>query len=114
MGFGAGYYLGAKAGRTRYEELNRYLQRFRRTSVGQIVDTAASKTKEVVGTTAERARDTIEQVDPDEVADKVVPDATTTTVGTSTTVGTTGSVTTVTTNGPVEAAADLPPYTRPL
>ena len=119
LGFGGGYYLGAKAGEERYEEINRYLQRLRGTSVGQVVDTAASKTKEVVNTTAEQARESIEQIDADRATS---PDLTTTATTTTTTVSpTTGFDTTgvvvATTEGDVAAAAladDLPPYTKPL
>lgn len=121
LGFGAGYYLGAKAGKERYEEINRYVQRFKKTSVGQVVDTAASKTKEVVNTTAEQAKDSIEQIDVDQVAGNVASPGvattgttTTATVGPTTGFGTTGVV--VSTEGDVAAALadDLPPYTKPL
>jgi hypothetical protein len=33
LGFGAGYYLGTKAGRQRYAELNRLIGRLRKTDV---------------------------------------------------------------------------------
>ncbi|HEX2039816.1 MAG TPA: hypothetical protein VHF47_08820 [Acidimicrobiales bacterium] len=56
-GFGAGYYLGAKAGRERYEQLNRTLRKIRRS---QALDTAADKAKAVVDLGMERARDVVD------------------------------------------------------
>ena len=57
IGFGAGYYLGAKAGRERYEQLNRTLRKLRRS---QALDTAADKAKAVVDLGMERARDLVD------------------------------------------------------
>ena len=57
VGFGAGYYLGAKAGRERYEQLNRTLRKLRRS---QALDTAADKAKAVVDLGMERARDLVD------------------------------------------------------
>ena len=46
-GFGAGYYLGAKAGRERYEQLNAMVRRARRS--------------EAFGTVTERAREVVDR-----------------------------------------------------
>ncbi|MDQ3786830.1 MAG: hypothetical protein M3422_06240 [Actinomycetota bacterium] len=56
-GFGAGYYLGAKAGRERYEQLNRTLRKVRRS---EALDTATDKAKAVVDLGVERARDLVD------------------------------------------------------
>jgi hypothetical protein len=63
IGFGAGYYLGAKAGRERYEQLDRWLEKARNS---EVVETAAEKAKAVVDLGVERAKDLIEhdEVDP--------------------------------------------------
>ena len=45
IGFGVGYYLGTAAGRERYEEINRYINKLKRTDV---YETATEKTKAVV------------------------------------------------------------------
>ena len=58
VGFGAGYYLGAKAGRERYVELNRTLQRIRS---AESVDTATDKAKAVIDLTVERAHDLVDR-----------------------------------------------------
>lgn len=54
IGFSTGYYLGAKAGRQRYEQLNRTISKIRRSDA---VQTAANKAEEVVELGVERARD---------------------------------------------------------
>ena len=59
VGFGTGYYLGAMAGRERYEQLNRMLRKVKRSDA---FDAAADKAKAVVdlgkefGVTRERIR----------------------------------------------------------
>ncbi len=58
IGFSAGYYFGAKAGRERYVELDRMLKKVRRSDT---VDTATDKAKAVVDLTVERAKDAIDQ-----------------------------------------------------
>jgi hypothetical protein len=58
MGFGVGYYLGAKAGRQRYEQMNRWLQKARRSDA---FETATDKAKAVVDLGVERARDLVAQ-----------------------------------------------------
>lgn len=57
IGFGAGYYYGAKAGRERYVQLNRTIRRIRRSST---VDQATDKARAVIDLTMERARDLVE------------------------------------------------------
>jgi len=52
VGFGAGYYFGSKAGRERYEELNRWIEKARQSGPGQtardLVDQVGEKAKEAV------------------------------------------------------------------
>ena len=56
IGFGAGYYLGAKAGRERYEQLNRTIRRIKRSDA---YETAVEKAKEAADTAVEKAKETI-------------------------------------------------------
>jgi hypothetical protein len=58
IGFGAGYYLGAKAGRERYEQLRGWLGQARNS---EVVETAAEKAKAVVDLGVERARDLVDR-----------------------------------------------------
>ena len=60
VGFGVGYYFGAKAGRTRYEDLRSWLH-----------GPAADKAKAVIDLGVERARDLVDREDND---DRVVLD----------------------------------------
>ena len=53
LGLGAGYYLGAKAGRERYVQINRTVGRFRRSDA---FSTAVGKARAVVDLGRERAR----------------------------------------------------------
>lgn len=53
VGFAAGYYLGAKAGRERYEQINRAL---RSIAESPATHTAAEKAKEVLASSVGRAR----------------------------------------------------------
>ncbi len=53
----AGYYLGAMAGRERYEQINRLARRARRSGT---FDAAAEKARAVVDLSVERARDVVE------------------------------------------------------
>jgi hypothetical protein len=57
IGFGIGYYLGAMAGRQRYEQLNRLI---RRAKGSEVFETAADKAKAVVDLSVERAKDIVE------------------------------------------------------
>jgi hypothetical protein len=63
IGFGAGYYLGAKAGRERYEQMNQWISRAKQSDA---YDTAAEKAKAVVDLGVERARDLVGDDDGDE------------------------------------------------
>jgi hypothetical protein len=58
VGLGVGYYLGAKAGRGRAEQIDRWLQRARES---ELMDTAAEKARAVVDLGVERARDIIDR-----------------------------------------------------
>jgi hypothetical protein len=57
IGFGAGFYCGAMAGRERYEQINRTLRRAKRSDA---FDAATGKAKAVVDLGVERARDIVE------------------------------------------------------
>jgi hypothetical protein len=57
LGFGIGYYLGAMAGRQRYEQLNRLIRRAKRS---EVIDTATDKARAVVDLGVERAKDIVE------------------------------------------------------
>ena len=56
-GFGAGYYLGAKAGRERYEQLNRLLDKVRRSDA---FETASERARATLEEGVDRARDLVE------------------------------------------------------
>ena len=58
VGFGVGYYFGAKAGRTRYQELRNFLH-----------GPAADKAQAVIDLAVERARDLVERDDDPVVVD---------------------------------------------
>lgn len=58
IGFGAGYYCGARAGRPRYEEINRFLDKVQRSDA---YETATEKARAVVDLGVERARDLVEE-----------------------------------------------------
>jgi hypothetical protein len=53
MGFAAGYYLGARAGRERYEQINKAL---RSLAESPVAHTAAEKAKEALAAGVGRAR----------------------------------------------------------
>lgn len=61
VGFGAGYYLGAKAGRERYEQLNTMIGKVKRSDA---YETATDKAKAVADLTGERAKDFVEEHTP--------------------------------------------------
>ncbi|HEV2766740.1 MAG TPA: hypothetical protein VGV63_03400 [Acidimicrobiales bacterium] len=69
LGFGSGYYLGAKAGRARYEQLSDMLDRVRRSDAYEttaekarsIVDEQVERVKEVVEPRIEQAREVVEE-----------------------------------------------------
>ncbi|MDP9071664.1 MAG: hypothetical protein M3N68_10400 [Actinomycetota bacterium] len=54
VGFGSGYYLGAKAGRERYEEINRTIRKIKRSERFEV---ATEKAKEMVDLGVEQAKD---------------------------------------------------------
>ena len=60
-GFGAGYYLGAKAGRERYEQMNRWLNRAKQSDA---YETATEKAKAAVELGVERAKEVVEDHTP--------------------------------------------------
>ena len=62
IGLGVGYYLGAKAGRERYNEMQRWIRQARDSDV---IETASDKAKAVIDLTVERARDLIDRGDED-------------------------------------------------
>jgi hypothetical protein len=61
VGFGTGYYLGAKAGRERYEQMRRMIAKAKRSDA---YETASEKTRAVVDLTTERAKDLVEEHTP--------------------------------------------------
>ena len=58
VGFGLGYYLGAMAGRERYEQINRVARKVKSSDAFQ---TAEKKAKAAVDLGVERAKDAVEQ-----------------------------------------------------
>ena len=56
-GFCAGYYLGAKAGRERYEQINRALQKAKRSDA---LETAGERARAAVEDSVGAARDLVE------------------------------------------------------
>ena len=70
VGFGAGYYLGAKAGTERYEELNRLLDKVRQS---EAYTTASEKAKAAVDLGVERVREAVDGRAGDVPAPVVVP-----------------------------------------
>ena len=61
VGFGVGYYLGAKAGRERYQQLNAMIGKVKRSSA---YEEATDKAKAVVDLGVERAKDLIDEHTP--------------------------------------------------
>lgn len=57
IGFASGFYVGAMAGRERYEQINRTLRRAKRSDT---FDAATDKAKAVVDLGVERAKDIVE------------------------------------------------------
>ena len=57
MGMAAGYYLGTRAGRDRYRQLNHIVERARRSDTFDLV---GDKARAVVDLTMERARDLVD------------------------------------------------------
>ncbi|MDP9452403.1 MAG: hypothetical protein M3P97_03230 [Actinomycetota bacterium] len=61
LGFGTGYYLGARAGQARYDQLNRLVSKVRRSDA---YEAATRKAKDVVDDGVERAKDLVEEHRP--------------------------------------------------
>jgi hypothetical protein len=61
VGLAIGYYFGARAGRSRYVQMERWLQKARESDVAEA---AAEKAKAVIDLTVERARDLLPQTAP--------------------------------------------------
>ena len=61
VGLALGYYLGSRAGRERYEQINRFLGRARSTPAFDQAATVAGKAKAVIDLTRERVVDVTEQ-----------------------------------------------------
>ena len=57
-GFAAGYYLGSKAGRERYDQINEALGKLRGTPA---YETATEKAREVVDIGVDKARESVEK-----------------------------------------------------
>ena len=57
VGFAAGYYFGARAGRARYEQINRYVNKLLKSETVQDV---ADLAKEAVDVTVDTAREKVE------------------------------------------------------
>jgi len=57
VGFGLGYYLGAMAGRERYDQINRVARKVKRSEAFQ---TAEQKAKAAVDLGVERAKEAVE------------------------------------------------------
>jgi hypothetical protein len=57
LGFASGYYLGTRAGRARYDQLNRLLAKLRRTDA---YESATGKAKDLVDDGVERAKDLVD------------------------------------------------------
>ena len=58
LGLVVGYYFGAKAGRTRYDQMHRWVQKVRGSDMSEV---AADKARAVIDLTVERAREAISQ-----------------------------------------------------
>jgi hypothetical protein len=71
VGFGVGYYLGARAGRERYLQMRRWINR---ASESDFVDAATDKAKAVVDLGVERARDLVDRsgTDADDDTSEIV------------------------------------------
>jgi len=61
VGLALGYYLGTRAGRERYEQINRFLRRARSAPAFDQAATVAGKAKAVIDLTRERVVDVTEQ-----------------------------------------------------
>ena len=66
IGFGAGYYLGAKAGRERYEQLDAMIKKVRGSDAYEV---ATDKARDVVDLTVEKTKGFIDEHKPGASAD---------------------------------------------
>ena len=57
VGFGLGYYLGARAGRERYDQINDMVRRVKRS---ETFETATDKAKDVVDLGVEKTKDMVD------------------------------------------------------
>ena len=72
VGFGSGYYLGSRAGRERYEQINRTIAKVKRSDayemaserVHEVVDTGVAKAREVVDSARSNGDDPIAAAAP--------------------------------------------------
>ncbi len=64
LGFGLGYYLGARAGRARYEQMRRRLERLRDSRVFERMQAAVELGVERLRTDDETAENPLRLVDP--------------------------------------------------
>ena len=58
VGLGVGYYFGAKAGRSRYDQIERWLRRARQSGISEV---AGDKARAVVDLSVVRAREALSQ-----------------------------------------------------
>jgi hypothetical protein len=61
VGFAIGYYFGARAGRSRYEQMELWLEKARGSDAAEV---ATEKAKAVIDLTVERARDLLPRTNP--------------------------------------------------
>jgi hypothetical protein len=57
LGFASGYYLGARAGRERYEQINDFVRKVKRSDT---FEAATDKAKDVVDTGVDKAKDVVD------------------------------------------------------
>lgn len=62
FGFASGYYLGAKAGRERYHQIRRVVERAQRSNALDQAMTAVGRARAVVDLGRERVHDAVDQV----------------------------------------------------
>ena len=70
-GFAAGYYLGAKAGRERYEQINRTIHRIQGSDA---YDAAMEKAREATSVASDKVRDVVSHVKNDDGTAPTLPD----------------------------------------
>ena len=66
-GLATGYYLGARAGRQRYDQINRSLEKLRRS---EAFEQATEKAKTVVEEGLEKAKETVDQLVGDKAEER--------------------------------------------